>query len=351
NQHFWNLNRYAIETMKAANCGEYADVLGSHLVESTTGQWVHKAGLKGISIDGSEHFDHGFVITAPQQLPTATVPNYDGDRLPNNLPTRPGIVMDDIVVADSWDNDKLMSLDKFLDHGSCYPDQHIAYEDVQILTSQQAQGQTNYDALYPQDLRNTIRTSTTQAFARYKLEKKRSWDETTIYQSEKSSGLSFARKGGGGGVWAIATDNSLHGRHQEATRLWDLVGDLSRSEKTEAFTDWASDTNARIDWTRPAQASTVFQYLVDKGGNFRSKADSLIDPSRFPPALTGKQLWKYVERQGLHGTTKTVELTTLIHGLSTAQLQALRRYMWRKTFNRHVVPKLTQLQKTALGIT
>ena len=91
--------------------------------------------------------------------------------------------------------------------------------------------------------------------ARQTIEK--SWDETTIYQSEKSSGLSFARKGGGGGVWAIATDNSLHGRHQEATRLWDLVGDLSRSEKTEAFTDWASDTNARIDWTRPAQASTA----------------------------------------------------------------------------------------------
>ena len=91
--------------------------------------------------------------------------------------------------------------------------------------------------------------------------------------------------------------------------------------------------------------------MVGKGGSFCTKADAMIDPSRFPAALTGKQLWKYVERQGLHGTTKTVELTTLIHGLSTAQLQALRRYMWRKTFNRHVVPKLTQLQKTALGIT
>lgn len=351
NAHAPNLNRYAVEALKAGNCGQFADVTTSVLIETTEKQWVHKAGLSGKALGDNEvDFDHGFVLTAPERLPTF-VPE---DRLPGDSPRllpdlENQVEIDKVTVADAWDNETVVSLRKFVGGANCY-DKKLSYADIQILFAFEAQGQEKYDALYPPALRKVIREGALAAHQRNKLKKQYQQDKQTLYERQKELGRGFA-KDGGGGIWDTEHDGQIHVSHEDAARLWEETRAAdpwySSAAVTEAFARWAQDEAGTIDWSRAESARAALSYLVEKGGALRARAYALIDPAALPAEMSGEQIWTYTDHQNL----RTPEhMSRLVAGLTPRQLAEIRTHVMGFNWTRHVLPHLTQAQRKELGL-
>ena len=351
NAHAPNLNRYAVEALKAGNCGQFADVTTSVLIETTEKQWVHKAGLSGKALgESGTYFDHGFVLTAPERLPTFVPKDQvqgESPRLPPDLENR--VEIDKVTVADAWDNETVVSLRKFVDGVNCY-DEKLSYADIQILFAFEAKGQENYDALYPPALRKVIRDGALAAHKRNKLEKQYQRDEQTLYERQKELGLGYAKEGGGE-TWDTEHDGRIHVSHEDAARLWEETRAAdpwySSAAVTEAFTRWAKDPAATIDWSRAESARAAFSYLVGKDGALRVRAYALIDPAALPAEMSGEQIWTYTDHQDLRTPER---MGPLVAGLTPRQLAELRTHVMGFNWTRHVLPYLTPAQRKELGL-
>lgn len=104
-----------VKNVKAANCGEFAGLTFSHLVQNTRGQWVYKCHMAN---DATRNFDHAFTITSQQEFGTGLLP-ADAD-------------LDGAFVVDAWNNYQICTLRQFCDRKNPYGEQLQAGTNVYI---------------------------------------------------------------------------------------------------------------------------------------------------------------------------------------------------------------------------
>ena len=95
------VNAYASETLKAGNCGEFAEVVYWKMMEITKGSWIGRATMWP---RGKGGYDHGFDILSDKQFSAGVAPKVD----------------DDAIVLDSWNNYTVTTVKKFLNKENPY---------------------------------------------------------------------------------------------------------------------------------------------------------------------------------------------------------------------------------------
>ncbi|WP_018277938.1 hypothetical protein WKI13_09210 [Teredinibacter turnerae] len=119
------LQAKAVEEISVGNCGEFSMVVFAHLIQNTTGQWVHRCCMAG-KVPGSnppQNYDHCFVFTYAQQVAdTKAIANKN-----------------EATIADAWDGYKILTLKSFMKgqnaYGTTLKDSNISIEE-----SKQADG-------------------------------------------------------------------------------------------------------------------------------------------------------------------------------------------------------------------
>ncbi|EDM80341.1 hypothetical protein PPSIR1_11215 [Plesiocystis pacifica SIR-1] len=351
-QHALHINRYILEKIKAGTCRNFAEMTLSRHVETTQNQWVYVAGVEGYIANesgvGVSHYDHGWTLTSPVQLPLVRAGGLLGRgplMLPNNLDAQ--VNVQDVTVMDPWDSHKIMSIDRFLRQGKNYYARNFRYGDIKIYNVVQSHGAQTHAGLFPQTLIRAIKNGAQAALRAEMRRKEYPSDRRTIYEDNKRSGLDKDNSQ----VWEFDRVKQTHVEHVDAARLWELTRGIPNARVQAAFDSWRVDANATIDWARQGSARAAFDYMVRRGGASRAAIYSCVDTTQaLPAALTGDRLWKMAKHLSWRADDKVLELTTLVRNMSPQQLRELRREASNSNFTNHIVPKLSQTQRTALGL-
>ncbi|MEL6349211.1 MAG: ubiquitin-like protein [Myxococcota bacterium] len=140
-KNWLHVNAIVQEMTHAGNCGDYASVVASHLIQETTDQWVYQVVMEGdcpgdCTFEEPHSFDHQLCVTYPTHKYKGKVPRSDDEM--KNL-TLEGMDANVAMVVDAWHNHRIISLKRWMDEGgNCY--HRIGFRNLKILTKDKCGG-------------------------------------------------------------------------------------------------------------------------------------------------------------------------------------------------------------------